>query len=152
MDIQITHTLNAPIEKVWHLWNDPESIKKWWSPQHFKAPVIKNDFRVGGSFLYSMQAPDGQMSWNVGTYLEIVQHKKILVTMSFANEKGHVVPASEYGIPGEWPTEVTILAEFRELNGVTEVTITETGIPSVMSVFAKMGWQQQFDKFDLLIQ
>lgn len=149
--INVERTFNAPSEKVWALWTDAEAMKKWWSPKGFTAPVIKNDFRQDGTFLFSMQAPDGKVSWNTGTYTEIIPLQKIVSRMSFADENGQPVPASHYGIPGDWPDEVTVVAEFRNVDGGTRVTIRETGIPAVMSVFAKMGWEQQFDKFEELL-
>ena len=48
----------TPAEKVWKLWNDPESMKKWWGPKDYTAPVIKNDLRVGGIFLLSHEVSE----------------------------------------------------------------------------------------------
>ena len=149
--VNIERSFNAPVEKVWELWTDANTIKKWWGPKNYTAPAIKNDFRTYGSFLFSMQAPDGKISWNSGKYLEIVTFKKIVSTMSFANEKGELVPASSYGIPGKWPDEILVSVEFEEINGKTRITLSEAGIPLIMSLFAKMGWQQQFDKFEKLL-
>jgi uncharacterized protein YndB with AHSA1/START domain len=150
--VKVERTFNAPIEKVWTVWNDTESIKQWWSPKGYSAPVIKNDFRVDGSFLFSMQAPDGKMSWNTGKYIEIIEHQKIVSKMSFSDENGNMVPAAKYGLPGDWPDEVTVTVEFKDLGGKTQVHIEETGIPLIMSVFARMGWDQQFDKFENLLK
>ena len=149
--VYVERTFSASVEKVWKVWNDPESMKKWWSPKDYTAPVIKNDFRVSGTFLLSMRSPKGEMHWNTGTYKEIVTNKKILSTMSFCDETGKVVPGSEVKLPGEWPNEITVTAEFNEVDGKTKVTITEVGVPLIMKLFAKMGWQQQLDKFETLL-
>lgn len=143
---------NAPVATVWQIWIDPVAMKEWWSPEHYTAPVIKNDFRLGGTFLFSMKAPDGKISWNTGKYTEIVPLKKIVSRMSFADESGKPIPAAQVGIPGKWPDELTVTVEFSESNGKTHVKVTEEGIPMVMSVFAKMGWSQQFDKFERLLK
>lgn len=55
--VYVERTFSAPAEKVWKLWNDPESMKKWWGPKDYTAPVIKNDPRVGGTFLISIRSP-----------------------------------------------------------------------------------------------
>lgn len=141
----------APVEKVWGHWNDPESMKKWWSPKDYTAPIIKNDLRVGGSFLLSMRSPKGEMFWNTGTYKEIVPHRKIVSTLSFSDEHGKAIPGSEVKVPGEWPDAITVTVEFAAVEGKTRVSITETGIPLIMKLFAKLGWQQQFDKFEALL-
>jgi uncharacterized protein YndB with AHSA1/START domain len=147
----VVHVFNAPVDKVWQIWTDAEMMKKWWSPKDFTAPVIKSDFRVGGSFLLSMRDPNGKMFWNAGRYTEIIQNQKIVSAMAFSDENGNVVPASTYGIPGEWPEIVHITVEFKDFGDKTQVTVDETGIPLIMSVFSKMGWGQQFDKFDELL-
>ena len=82
--VYVERTFPAPVEKIWKVWNDPESMKKWWSPKDYTAPVVKNDFRVNGTFLLSMKSPKGEMFWNTGTYKEIVAHKRIVSTMSFS--------------------------------------------------------------------
>ena len=150
--ISVEHTFNAPIDKVWQIWTNEDSMKKWWSPKDYTAPVIKSDFRIGGSFLLSMKSPDDKMFWNTGKYLEIVEHTKIVSSLSFSDENGQVVPAATYGIPGEWPDEVLVTVDFSEVDGKAHVKVQEQGIPMIMSMFAKMGWQQQFDKFDELIK
>jgi uncharacterized protein YndB with AHSA1/START domain len=149
--VHVEHVLNAPVAKVWMLWNDPESMKKWWSPKGFTAPVIKNDFRVNGTYLLSMKAPNGEMYWNSGTYKEIIPSQKIVSTMSFSDENGKLVAGSDVKAPGTWPDEVIVTVEFKDLGGKTQVNITEVGIPLIMKLMAKMGWMQQFDKFDALL-
>ena len=149
--ITVKHTFHAAIETVWDLWNDSESIKEWWSPRHFTAPVIKNDFREGGDYLFSMRAPDGAVSWNSGTYQEIVPLKKIVSIMSFCDENGNFIKANQLGLPGDWPDHIKISVMFEAKGAGTTVTIEESGIPPVMESFAKMGWQQQFEKFDALL-
>lgn len=149
--VSVERTFNASIEKVWQHWNDPESIQKWWSPKGYTAPVIKNDLRESGTFLFSMKAPDGKVSWNSGKYVEVIEHKKIASKMAFSDEAGNMVPASTYGVPGNWPDAVLIEVEFENMGDKTKVKITETGIPLILYVFAKMGWEQQFDKFETLL-
>jgi uncharacterized protein YndB with AHSA1/START domain len=151
--VVIEHTFKAPVAKVWQTWNDPEMMKKWWGPKGFTAPVIKNDLRVDGQFLLSMQDTNGSKPiYNAGKYTEIIENKKISSTMSFADENGNPVPPSQYSVPGNWADTTTVTVEFEEGEGKTYVKITETGIPMIMYVFAKLGWSQQFDKFDDLIK
>ena len=57
-ELFIAREFNAPREIVWKAWSDPEIIKKWWGPKTFSAPFIKNDFKIGGKYLYCMRGPD----------------------------------------------------------------------------------------------
>ena len=149
--VVVERTLKAPVAKVWQLWNDPEAMKNWWSPKDFTAPVIQNDFREGGTFLLSMRSPKGEMFWNTGTYKSIVPNQRIISSLQFSDENGKVIPGAQVKIPGSWPDEVTVKVDFKEENGATKVTVTEVGIPLLMKLFATMGWNQQFDKFERLL-
>lgn len=149
--VYVERTVSAPAEKVWELWNDPAAMKKWWGPKDYTAPVIKNDLRVGGSYLLSMRSQKGEMFWNTGTYKEITPYTKIVSTMSFSDENGEVLPGSKVPVPGKWPDEITVTVEFKGTNERTTIAITEVGIPLIMKFFGALGWQQQLDKFETLL-
>jgi uncharacterized protein YndB with AHSA1/START domain len=110
----ITRVFNAPRELVWKAWTDPELVKHWWGPRYFTAPVIKIDLRVGGRYLYDMRSPDGQDFWSTGTYSEIVPLERIVATDSFADEEGHIVPASHYGLSGDFPSQMLLTVLFED--------------------------------------
>jgi uncharacterized protein YndB with AHSA1/START domain len=149
--VSVTHTFNAPIERVWILWNDPESMKKWWSPKDFTAPVIKNDLRVGGAFLFSMRSPQGEMFWNAGTHKEVIPQQRVVSEMRFSDENGTLMKGADVPVPGVWPDTFLVTAEFRAVDGKTLVTVQEEGIPLIMKMFATMGWKQQFEKLETLL-
>src|SRR3989337_2780421 len=95
-ELVITRLFDAPRELVWKAWTDPKQLMQWWGPKGFTSPVCKQDFRVGGKYLYCMRSPEGKDYWSTGVYREIVAMKKIVCTDSFADEKGNVVPATHY--------------------------------------------------------
>lgn len=127
--LYITRTFDALLEKVWKAWNDPEIIKQWWGPKDFTAPTVKINFTVGGSNLYSMRSPEGQVIWSTGIYKEIVPLKRIVSTDSFADAEGNVVPASHYGMSGDWPLELIVTVTLKEKDGRTRLTLQHTGFP-----------------------
>ena len=63
-ELTITRIFDAPRELAWKAWTEPERLKKWWGPQYFTAPVIKNDLRVGGKYLNCMRGPDNKNYWS----------------------------------------------------------------------------------------
>lgn len=146
------HTFHAPVEQVWHVWNDEESIKKWWGPKNYAAPIIRNDLRVGGTYLLSMKSPSGQMFWNTGMYKEVVANQRIVSSLSFADEHGKAIPGSQVPAPGHWPDEITVIVEFAESEGKTKVTVTEVGIPLIVKPLSGIGWAQQFEKLEAQFQ
>lgn len=81
--ITIEATVNAPIEKVWKNWNDPDDIMKWNSAHpSWHCPKAENDFRIGGKLNARMEAVDGSMGFDFwGIYTEIKNHELIAYTL-----------------------------------------------------------------------
>lgn len=150
-EIIIERVFNATVEKVWQAWTNPDYISKWWGPKDFTAPTIKNDFRVGGKYLYCMRGPAGtefdKDFWSTGTYKEIVPLKKIVTTDSFADENGNVVPSSYYGMEGI-PLELLVTVLFEELDeGKTKLTLRHSGFPAGEHADnAGEGWRESLEK------
>ena len=145
----ITRDFDAPRELVWRAWTDPERVKCWWGPRGFTAPVAETDPRVGGKYLYAMRSPEGQDSWSTGTYREVVEPERIIVTDSFADAEGNVVPASQYGMSGDWPLELKVTIAFESVDGRTRMTVRHEGFPdSENRDMAGAGWNESFDKLE----
>jgi uncharacterized protein YndB with AHSA1/START domain len=144
-------TFNASPDRLWRIWNDPDAIGKWWGPKDFTAPIIKNDPRVGGTYLWSMRSSGGAIVWNTGVYKELIPNARIVSTMSFADATGRALPGSQAPVPGHWPDEILVTTEFTESGGKTTVTVTEVGVPLFVKFLSKIAWQQQFDKVESLL-
>jgi uncharacterized protein YndB with AHSA1/START domain len=43
-----------------------------------------------------------------GTYREIIPQERIVFSDSFADEKGNVVPATQYGMSADFPLEMLV--------------------------------------------
>jgi uncharacterized protein YndB with AHSA1/START domain len=93
-----------------------------------------------------MRSPEGQDYWSTGVYRHIVPLKRIVCTDSFADEKGKVVPASEYGMLGDWPLELLVTVSFAEEGGRTSMTLHHVGIPPEIADACRIGWNESFDK------
>lgn len=146
-DLVITRIFDAPRELVWKAWTDPERMKLWWGPKEFTSPACTMDLRVGGRYHFCMRSPQGQDFWTTGVYREIVPPSRLVYTDNFSDDKGNVVPASHYGVPGDWPPETVVTVTFEEFDGKTKMTLRHVGIPSgFMSEMAGAGWNGSFDK------
>ncbi len=146
--ISVKRTFDLPLVTVWKAWTEPESMKKWWGPEEYTCADCTIDFRVGGKFLASMQGEDGKKIWSTGTYKEIVPFEKIVNTDSFADEKGHIVPAAYYKMEGDWDLELQVTAEFEEVDGKTNIVLTHEGLPAEIIEDCMNGWQSSFDKLE----
>ncbi len=151
--LTLTRTFDAPRELVWRAWTEPEMVKRWWGPKIFEAPHVEIDLRVGGKGLFCMRSDAGdarwrQGIWSTGVYKEIVPLERFVMTDSFSDERGNVVPASRYGIEGDVPTEMLITVTFEDApDGKTKVTLTQDGLPAgPHHEGASQGWNESFDK------
>lgn len=81
--ITVKATANAPVGKVWKMWNAPEDIMQWNTPDpgwHTTNSV--NDLRVGGHFKSRMEAREGGLGFDFqGTYDRVIPEKEIAYTM-----------------------------------------------------------------------
>jgi uncharacterized protein YndB with AHSA1/START domain len=146
-EIVLTRVFEAPRELVWKAWTEPERLMRWWGPKGFTSPVCKIDLRVGGVYLFCMRSPEGRDYWSTGVYREIVAPERIVCTDSFADEKGNPVPASDYGMAGDWPAELLVTVTFEDQQGKTKLTLRHAGIPSgEMSDMTQAGWNESLDK------
>lgn len=148
-ELSIKRIFDAPIEKVWRAWTVADNFKKWWGPKDFTAPDIKIDLAVDGKYLFCMRGPDGKEYWSTGIYKKIIPHKKLVMTDSFADEKGNVVSASHYGMD-DFPLELEVTVNFKERkNGKTEMFLRHRGLPrGQMLDLTRQGWEQSFDKLE----
>lgn len=82
--ITVEATVNAPVEKVWQYWNEPQHITQWaTASDDWHAPYADNDLRKDGKFKTTMAAKDGSVSFDFeGVYTNVEPLKKIEYTMS----------------------------------------------------------------------
>ena len=148
-ELVIERVFDAPREKVWRMWTEPENIMKWWGPIGFTAPYARLDLHVGGKYLYCMKGPDGREYWSGGIFREIVPTERIVATDSFTDGEGNLVPASFYGLSADYPMELMLTVAFEDTgNGKTRLTIRHVGHPPGQDMEgARMGWNTSLDKF-----
>jgi uncharacterized protein YndB with AHSA1/START domain len=145
--IVINRVFDLPVSKVWQAWTEPEQFKKWWGPEGFTCPISKMEARKGGKYLSCMRSADGKEFWSTGVIEEFIPQKKLVVTDSFSDAKGNIIPASEYGMPGDWPDQLLITVNFEELGeNRTKITLQHEGIPDEMREECIKGWNESLDK------
>lgn len=153
--VKVSRELNAPPEAAWRAWIDPDQVRQWWGPTGFTCPRADVDFRVGGTTVVTMQAPEEyggfQMS-NRWTYTAIEEPSRIEFVSTFADSDGNVIEPAAAGIPPGVPAEVPHLVEFEALPGNrTRVTVTEYGYTSEDArSMSESGQDQVMDKMQAL--
>lgn len=149
-ELVVTRIIDAPLESVWKAWTEPEQVRHWWGPKNYTSPSCKMDLRVGGKYIFAMQAPDdqgGQISYTAGVYQRIVPMELLEFTQGLSDENGNRIDPAQIGMPPDFPKELHTVVKFMAKGEMTELTIKEDGwVASQMYVYALAGTQQQTDK------
>lgn len=142
-----SRTFDAPVEQVWKGWSEESLVRQWWGPTGFTAPVVKMDFRVGGTSLVCMRSPEGFDIYNTWTYTRIVPMERIEFINHFVDKDGNQLNPAAIGLPPEIPFEVPHVLTFEDAGGKTNFTVTEYGYGSAqIAEFSKAGMDQCLDK------
>lgn len=127
-DVTVETIVNAPVEKVWKYWNEPNHITQWcFAIDTWHAPKAENDLRVGGKLITTMAARDGSMSFDFEGVYDKVENNKLI----------------EYTIADGRKVKIVFTPNGNETK-VTETFETETTNPVEMQ---RGGWQAILDNF-----
>jgi uncharacterized protein YndB with AHSA1/START domain len=135
--ITITRVFDAPRERVWQEWTEPERFADWYGGPDAEVPLstVSMDVRPGGSWRATMFAgPDRrEIHWK-GTYREVVAPERLVFTVSDQ-------PGEEYELV------TVVLADLGD--GRTEMRLEQRGrMRPEQYDRAKQGWGMFFDHMD----
>jgi len=82
-ELVLMREIDAPREKIFRAWTDPELLKQWFCPKPWGVSHAELDVRTGGSSVIVMTGPNGEVVDNRGVYLEVVPNEKIVFTDAF---------------------------------------------------------------------
>jgi uncharacterized protein YndB with AHSA1/START domain len=82
--ITVQAVISAPVEQVWKLYTEPEHVMKWNNASNdWHTTRAENDLKVGGKFLYRMEAKDGSSGFNFdGTYEQVKINELIVYSLT----------------------------------------------------------------------
>jgi len=131
--ITIKATINAPIEKVWLYFTEPEFIKQWnnASPD-WHTPAASNDLTVGGKFSYTMAAKDGSFSFDFESIYDDVQENKYIAYNIADGRKVDII--------------------FEVVGDTVEITQTFEAESQNPIEIQRGGWQAILDNFKELVE
>ncbi len=154
--IVIERIFEAPVEKVWQAWTNPEMIKKWWGPKDFTAPFASVDFKVGGKYIYCMHGPEGSEwdkdMYSAGVFKEIIPMEKIVVSDYFSDDLGNKISPTDVGQDENMPDEMDVEVRFEKVDeNHTKLSIiytpqTESQYNGMKESGMEEGWSTSLDK------
>jgi uncharacterized protein YndB with AHSA1/START domain len=126
--ITIQATVNAPANKVWEMWTNPQHIVQWNNPSpDWHTPRAEHELTAGGKFNFRMEAKDGSFGFDFGGVYDVVTPNKYL----------------EYTI-GDGRKVKIDFASTGNTTHITEEFEAETVNPEEMQ---RSGWQAILDNF-----
>src|SRR3984957_13748773 len=82
-ELVLMRLIDAPREKLYRAWTDPELLKQWFAPLPYTTPIVELDVRSGGANYFVMRGPDGTEMPNRGVYLEVVPNERLVFTDAY---------------------------------------------------------------------
>ncbi|MDB5134366.1 MAG: Activator of Hsp90 ATPase 1 family protein [Mucilaginibacter sp.] len=134
--IHVIREFNAPIEKVWKAWTDPDLLEKWWGPKPWVAKTKSMDFIVGGIWLYYMVGPEGQKHWSHVKFTAIENGSRFAADTVFSDENGTV--ASDASV-GHWDNKFVAVGDKTKV--VVDISFDDE---ATMKMMVEMGFEGGF--------
>jgi uncharacterized protein YndB with AHSA1/START domain len=134
--VLITRIFEAPRERVFRAWTDPDQVSEWYGPEHFDTPRdrIRIDLEVGGRYELTMVRRDDGAEYPVGyDIVEIVEPELLVLRSDPMPEMGMQEPS-------------LLRVEFHDHGEKTRMTLSDGPYPAEMSAHAEAGWGAAFDK------
>jgi uncharacterized protein YndB with AHSA1/START domain len=134
-EVLITRIFEAPRERVFRAWTDPDELAEWYGPEHFDTPRerIHIDLRVGGRYELTMVQRDNGAEFAIGYEIVELLEPELIVLRSD--------PMPEVGMHEPTVTRV----EFHDHGTKTRMTLTD-GPYLQGRGHAEAGWIAAFDK------
>jgi uncharacterized protein YndB with AHSA1/START domain len=135
ISFRIKKRFNAPREKVFNVWTQPEALRQWWCPEGWTPAEIEVDLRVGGAFRIGMRRLSGGIPVYVrGDFLEVQPPEKLVYTWQWEN-------AFE-GMP---ETHVTVY--FSDCANATELLLIHESLPEIQICLQhRNGWIEAWNR------
>jgi uncharacterized protein YndB with AHSA1/START domain len=150
--LQVRRTFDAPRERVFEAWIDPELLRQWLTGWRGPGPHAEVDARVGGEFRITTTSRIAKVlgpmagrtgyAHMIGRYVEIDPPQRLVFTLGWED-----VPTIHMGREAS-----TVTVEFNEKGEGTEVVLTHEKQPNRrIRAYHSIGWRASLRKLEELL-
>jgi len=140
-EIVTERVFDAPRERVFQAFTDPELIPQWWGRRQDKTTIDKLDVREGGEWRFVTDGPDGNTAFR-GTFRAIEPPERVEQTFEWEGMPGHVVvETATFEDLGDGRTRVSTRSVF-------DTTEERDGM---LSSGMEIGMGESYDQLDELL-
>ncbi|MGF1620294.1 MAG: SRPBCC domain-containing protein [Rhodomicrobiaceae bacterium] len=137
--VVIEEEFDAPVEKVYRAWTDPEEMVKWFGSAPDAANKAEMDLRVGGRWRYVFKRTDDRAEYVEGEYLTVDRNAALAFSWSHvvetADGEREVTPASR------------VTVNFEATGGKTRVHLRHEAIQrETARRNVGHGWSRSFER------
>jgi uncharacterized protein YndB with AHSA1/START domain len=143
-DIELSHVIDAPPERVYGAFTDPDQFARWYGPDGFPVhrDTVELDARVGGRLRFTMvgEADPSMRTAFDGRFTEVVANTLLAGTGTW------------HGIPGQdggWASHLRV--EFHGQDGATQLVVREGPHPDGTADMGRQAWEMMFGKLETLL-
>jgi uncharacterized protein YndB with AHSA1/START domain len=81
--IRITREFNAPRDRVFRAWTDPDLVARWLGPKSTTMRIESWDARTGGSYRYAAVRDDEEVASFYGSFHEVRPDERLVQTFTW---------------------------------------------------------------------
>jgi uncharacterized protein YndB with AHSA1/START domain len=138
--LELKRVLRAPADTVFETLTVPDRLAKWWGPHGFATLDIDVDLRVGGSYRFTMQPPDGDPFHLSGEYLDIDPPRRL--SFSFRWEE-----------PTPDDRETVVMLMLESVAEATRLSLSHGEFATEERLaLHRGGWTESFEKMEALLR
>lgn len=143
-ELTLTRIYDAPREKVWEYWTNPELIQKWWGPKGVSNPTCIWEAKPEGEIHIVMLAGEelgslkGQEWPMTGKFVEVQKPERLVFTANAIQDEKAIL---------EHRTTVSLTEQDGKTHVTVHIQVTMT-TPEAEGPLKGMeqGWNEQLDK------
>jgi uncharacterized protein YndB with AHSA1/START domain len=130
--LEITRVFDAPPARIFEAWLDRDEWASWIGPEGVECDVPLLEPRVNGRYRLTMHLEDGKILPIAGVFTAIEANKSFSFT---------------WGPEGDPSRQSLVTVDLRDLNGRTELTLRQEGLPTTSDRDAHdKGWNSALNK------
>jgi uncharacterized protein YndB with AHSA1/START domain len=138
--LEQTRVFDASIARVFELLTLATELARWWGPLGFTTPEVAIDLRVGGSYRFTMQPPDGDAFHLSGEFLEVQAPSRLRFTFRWDE-------------PTPDDRETVVELSLAPVGPGTILTLTHGQFATEERLeLHRSGWAESFGKLDALLK
>jgi len=132
-NLTMTRLFDAPRERVFRAFAEPEQLVKWWGPTGMRVVDHDIDVRVGGAWRTTLRAESGNDYTMSGVYKEIMPPERLVFTWGWERDgtRGH---------------ETVVTIELTDRAGRTELSLHQQIFENEDACLShQRGWSESLD-------